>query len=205
VKDRLKRIPLLASLAAALLLDSCATPAPPFVWGHDLPEHKAGTSRTVLPRDRITVFVKDQPTLSGEFEIGASGDYLHPTVGVVQVAGLLPEEIARILTVRLKSILINPEIAVRIVRIAPITVSVVGEVKLPNKYELNEERTLLRALALAGWLTEFAREDQIFVLRKDLSAGPATRRIRFLLKELTLPDPKAAQFVLRDGDVILVE
>ncbi len=190
---------------ATLLFASCRPGSVPFVWGHDLPEQKAGASRTVLPKDRITVFVKDQPALSGEFDVGASGDYLHPTVGVVQVSGLLPEEIARMLTVRLKTILINPEIAVRLIRVAPITVSVIGEVKLPNKYELTDDRTLLRTLALSGWLTEFASEDHIFVLRKDPSAGPATRRIRFRLNELTLPDPRAAQFVLRDGDVVLVE
>jgi polysaccharide export outer membrane protein len=120
--------------------------------------------------------------------------------GNVVVEGRTPAAVAGELEVALKDLVVNPKVTVTIVRVAPVRVSVVGEVRTPGAYELTRDRGVIPALAAAGWLTEFAARDRIFVLR----AG-SEQRIRFTAAELAAAEPHASRFRLRDGDVIIVE
>jgi hypothetical protein len=56
------------------------------------------------------------------------------------------------------------------------------------------------ALAAAGWLTEYADRDRIFVVRHE-----GDMRVRFRAREVTSPDPAVARFRLSDGDVVVAE
>ena len=90
--------------------------------------------------------------------------------------------------------------AVWISRPAPIRVNVVGEVKTPGTFELTRDRTVLGALSAAGWVTEFAKKEEIYVVRMSDKA-----RIRFRLTDITSPTGPASRFRLRDGDSVIVE
>jgi polysaccharide export outer membrane protein len=188
---------------ALLLLVGCAGSDRPFVWVNDLkPDAPANVDATIHPRDTIAVVVANQPSMSGEFVVHDDGGYMQPTLGNVQVVGRLPAEVAADLQARLKDMVVNPQVTVSVVHIAPIRISVVGEVKTPGSYELNRDRSVAGALAAAGWLTDFAAKDRIFVLRR---GEKSQTRIRFPLREVTSPDAESAWFRLHDGDVVVVE
>ena len=121
-------------------------------------------------------------------------------VGSIRVAGLTTRQVAAEVAVALKDVVITPVVSVWITKSPPIRVSVVGEVKTPGIFEMTHERSLLTILAQAGWLTEFAHEDRVFVLR----AG-SNERIRFRVRDITTAKPFAAQFLLADADVVVVE
>lgn len=187
----------------AALATGCAAPERPYTWVHDLP----GVSRingdaVIHPRDTIAVVVTNQPALSGEFIVHDDGTYLQPTLGNIGVVDQLPDKVAAVLQERLKDMIVNARVTVSLVRVAPIRVSVVGEVKAPGAYELNRDRTLAGALAAAGWLTDFAAKDRVFVLE---NGKPQQARIRFSVREVTSPDSGSAWFRLHDGDVVVVE
>jgi polysaccharide biosynthesis/export protein len=189
----------LFGVLAVLLTPACATERP-FVWVADLPSPSDGRS-AIGPRDSLVVVVQNQPSLSGEFVVRDDGAYLQPMLGNVPVEGRTPAEVTANLQVRLKDLVVNPQVSVAIGRIAPIRVNVVGEVKTPGSYELTRDRGLIPALAAAGWFTEFAARDRIFVVR---TLG-GEQRIRFRARDLTSADPRAGGFRLRDGDVVVVE
>jgi len=180
----------------------------PFVWVTDLPV-QAEERAVVGPRDSILVVVKNQGPLSGEFVVRDDGTYLQPTLGNIMVAGRDPTSIAGELQSRLAGIVTNPEVSVSIVKAAPVRVNVVGEVRAPGSYELMRDRRVVSALAVAGWLTDFARRDRVFVVRPDSQAGAQggrpEERIRFRAAELTAAEPHSARFQLRDGDIVVVE
>jgi polysaccharide export outer membrane protein len=155
----------------------------------------------VHARDTIMVHVQDQLALSGEFVIREDGGYTHSMLGNVIVEGKTPAQVAELLQIRLVNVVVNPRVTVSITRKASARVNVVGEVKTPGSYELGRDRSVTAALAAAGWLTVFAADDRIFVVR----LGEKESRIRFKARELTAPDPQAASFRLRDGDVVVVE
>jgi polysaccharide export outer membrane protein len=195
--------PALAAVALGVFVLGAAgcTPQRPFAWVNQLPVSPPETEPVIAIRDTILVDVRDQAALSGEFLVRDDGHYLQPTLGNVQAAGRLPKDLVLELTGRLRQVVVNPTVSVWIVRPAPIKVSVVGEVRTPGGYELTRDRSVTAALASAGWVTEFAKDDRVYVVR------PAEReqRIRFRLKDLTTPEPHSARFRLRDGDVVVVE
>jgi polysaccharide export outer membrane protein len=63
-------------------------------------------------------------------------------------------------------------------------------------------RGVIPALASAGWLTEFADRDKIFVIRSE--AG-VIQRIRFRARDLTAAESHSTGFRLKDGDVVVVD
>jgi polysaccharide export outer membrane protein len=190
---------LAVGLALAMVLGCAGQRA--FVWVQDFAVSQDGPT-TIEPRDTITVVVRNQPALSGEFAVGDEGQYSQPTVGAVSVAGRTTDAVAADLQVRLTGVLVDPKVAVAISKMSPIRVNVVGEVKTPGTFELPRGRGMVAALATAGWLTEFASKDRIFVIRKD---GDRVQRIRFAAADLTAAEPHAITFRLRDGDTVVVE
>lgn len=196
----LRRPPIWVVAAALGTLISCATERP-FLWVQDLPI-SPDNGAVIEPRDSILVAVRNQPALSGEFVVGDHGEYAQPTLGTIRVGGKTTEAVVAELQSSLTGLLLKPEVTVSIVKIAAVRVNVVGEVKTPGSYELTRGRGVMSALATAGWLTEFADKDRIFVIRND---GGTVQRIRFRASELTAAEPHAIGFRLRDGDIVVVQ
>ncbi len=171
-----------------------------FIWASDLPPKDSSAEPAVRARDSILVEVEKQPSLSGEFVVRDDGHYTQPTVGSVRVAGLTARQAAAQIALALKDVVVTPVVSVWITKSPPIHVSVVGEVKSPGIYEMTRDRSLLTVLAQAGWLTEFAHADRVFVVR----AG-SNERIRFRVRDITAAEPFVAQFVLADADTVVVE
>jgi polysaccharide export outer membrane protein len=191
-------------LAAALTLGAAAlgcVTEHAFRWVQDLPD-APGDGATIEPRDTILVSVKNQPALSGEFVVGDRGEYSQPTLGAISVGGKTTTTVVAELQTSLTGVLVKPEVTVSIVKIAAVRVNVVGEVKTPGAYELTRSRGVMSALATAGWLSEFANKDRIFVIRTE---GTAIQRIRFRAADLTAAEPHSIGFRLQDGDVVVVE
>jgi polysaccharide biosynthesis/export protein len=188
------------AIACLALAIGCATESH-FVWVDEIPIVSQNIE-AIEPRDTLLISVKNQPSLSGEFLVGDHGNYSQPTLGTIPVAGKTTDALAKELEERLKNIVVNPEVTVSITKLASIRVNVVGEVKTPGSYELLRGRGLIPALAAAGWLTEFADRNRIFVIRSD--AG-MTQRVRFRARELTAAEPHATGFRLKDGDVVVVD
>jgi polysaccharide export outer membrane protein len=181
-------------LCATIAVSGCAES--PYVWVGNLPA-SAETQGAIGPRDTILVLVRNQPSLSGEFVVREDGGYLHPTLGNVEAVGKQPGALGLELQSRLRPIVVDPEVTVAILKSASVRVDVVGEVKTPGPYELSRDRGVVGALAAAGWLTEFARRDHVFVVRRSFGGSTSD--------ELTVPGSSAARFRLRDGDLVVVE
>jgi polysaccharide biosynthesis/export protein len=196
------------SLAAVLMIAasvSAGCAERPFIWVASLPT-TTETQTMIGPRDTILVLVRNQPALSGEFVVRDDGGYLQPTLGNVEAAGKEVGALAAELKTKLQHMVVEPDISVAVLKAAPARVSVVGEVKTPGSYELTRDRGVINALAAAGWLTDFARRDRVFVVRRAAAGAVETpRRIRFRAEDLTSPESNAARFRLRDGDVVVAE
>jgi polysaccharide export outer membrane protein len=190
---------LLTCLSLPAVAAGCATEQP-FVWVSTLPAPDMKPDGVIRPRDSIVAVVKDHPDLSGEFVVRDDGGVLYPTIGDIHVGDLSVEAATAELRSRLASVVVNPTVTVTISKLAPIRVNVLGEVKSPQSYELTRDRSVAAALAAAGWITEYADRDRIFVVRHD-----GGTRIRFRAREITSPDPAVARFRLSDGDVVVAE
>jgi polysaccharide export outer membrane protein len=181
-------------------LAACASSTSgPYTWVRDLPKSAIAPTR-IEPRDTLIVSVDGQPAMSGEFLVREDGCFLHQA-GNLCVAGRTPDEASAHLATMLRTLVVNPRATLWVGRSAPIKVSIVGEVRTPGAYELTRDRSVLTALAAAGWITDYAHEDRVFVIRR---AEPQ-QRVRFRLKDLTGADPASIGFRLKDGDTVVVE
>ncbi len=172
----------------------------PFVWVYDF-SPKTEDSGVIQPGDRISVQVKNQAQVSGEFDVRANGTYVQPLIGEVVVAGLTAEQASTRLAAQLKGIIVDPLVSVSVAAPRSLRIDVVGEVRTPGSLDTAPGTTLLTLLARVGGVTEFADEDDIYILRR----SPKLVRIRFRYKDIVGGEPRSSNFLLRDRDVLVVE
>jgi polysaccharide export outer membrane protein len=80
-------------------------------------------------------------------------------------------------------------------------VSVIGEVRRPDRYDLRGRATVLDALAMAGGFAEFAARTRVVILRHN---GTTVKRIPFNYNAIVSANGERTNFFLEPGDIILV-
>ena len=173
-----------------------------YVWADALPEAPpaVGNDYLLAPGDLIFVRVFNQDAVSGRTRVRPDGKVTVPFVNDVPAAGHTTQDLAKTLGDRLTEFIKGPVVTVFLEEAAAAQLSVLGEVARPGIYTLERNQGVLRALAAAGGLTEFAHKDRIFVVR----AG-APGRIRFTLETLSTPGSRSSRFRLQSDDVVLVQ
>jgi polysaccharide export outer membrane protein len=188
-------------LAAAAL--GCSAASGRYVWV-DQYEDRAGERAYLLgPGDLLSVRIYGQDAMSSRVRVRADGRISLPFLSDVDAAGYSPAVLAEQIQTRLKEVLNQPVVTVSVEEMRPRTVSVLGEVTRPGQYALEAGWGTLQALASAGGLTEFARRDRIFVLRRADKGEPV--RIRITYDSLSRAEGRASAFLLAPGDVVVVE
>jgi len=188
------------ALPVAFLAAGCAHHEP-FVWVDDLPAQAlAAAPYHIQPGDQVAVSVWNQERLSGQARVRLDGMATLPLVGDIRLAGTTAPAAAAQIGELLRGLVIDPKVTVSIVEARPPTVAVVGEVREPGSVTLATGDGILNVLAKAGGLTEFAHDDEIYVLRR----GPQTLRVRFDYGRLTGGASRGLTFPLQDGDVVVI-
>lgn len=130
--------------------------------------------------------------------VSSDGDIHFPQLGTLHVGGMTTTELTTLLTERISEYVESPMVRVEIVNF---NINVLGEVKQPGRFPINNESlSILDAIALAGDLTEYGQRDNVLLIRRD---GDKTIYHRFNLgdaKSLNSP-----YFYLKQNDVVYVE
>jgi polysaccharide export outer membrane protein len=141
--------------------DTAALPAPA---RQDLTA--ADRPALIGPLDTIQVDVFNVPDLSREMQVDASGRIAMPLVGTVDARGKTAQELAATIETALKGRYVrNPEVTVNIKSSVSQVVTIDGQVVEPGLYPVTNQMTLLRAIASAKGLSEFARQEDVVILR----------------------------------------
>jgi len=122
-----------------------------------------------------------------------------PLINDVRAVGLTPIELREVLMKKLADYLPTPEVSVIVTEIRSFKVSVMGEVKSPQRYDLKSWTTVLDVLAMAGGFTQFAARSKVSVLRRE---GTTTRHIPFNYPRVIAGQEE--DFYLRPGDKVVV-
>lgn len=193
----------LAPLALCLVL-ACAHRGD-YVWvdAFDEPSPR-GPEYVIDTGDVLGIQVQGPEPLTSRVRVRTDGRISLPYLNDLEAAGRTPSALAEQLRAAMRAFLRNPGVTVTVEESSPLTVSITGEVARPGVYALEPRAGVLHALASAGGLSQFAREDRIFVLRH-LAGAAAPTRIRFDYAVLSRAEGRGAAFVLRRSDIILVE
>lgn len=151
------------------------------------------------PGDKLRIEVYKEPQLSQSLQVRPDGRITMPLAGDVAASGLTALELRDRIASSLAEYVNNPVVTVIVVEALASTIYVMGEVNQPGTIQLNGPMTVLQALAIAGGFKDFAKTDDIRILRN----GPnGVRTIRFNYKD-AVRNPGEPVYLKR-GDTIIV-
>ena len=101
-----------------------------------------------------------------EVTVDSAGRIAFPMAGTIDAAGNTPAELVEIIAARLRANHVrDPRVTVNLKKTTEQVVTVDGQVKQPGLYPLVGKMTLMRAVASARGLDEFAKLDDVVILR----------------------------------------
>lgn len=120
------------------------------------------------PFDELSIDVVGISELNQrDIQVDASGRLNFPMVGTIAVSGMTPGEVALRIAAGLRDKYVrNPQVSVNLKKTVSQIVTVDGEVKQPGMYPILGPMTLVRAVAAAQGTTEYAKIDDVVVMRK---------------------------------------
>ncbi len=155
------RKPLVSNGQLTVVQDDTALPAP---TRQDLtvPDRPS----LIGPLDTIQVDVFGIPELDREMQVDASGRIAMPLAGTIDARGRTASELARAIEAALRGRYVrDPAVTVNIKSSVSQVVTIDGQVVEPGLYPVTNQMTLLRAIASAKGMSEFARENEVVILR----------------------------------------
>ena len=119
------------------------------------------------PFDKLAIDVFGIEALSRqEVQIDASGRLSFPLAGVIEASGKTPGELESMIEERLRGRFVrDPQVTVNLKETVSQVITVDGEVKAPGLYPVYGKMTLMRAIATAKGVGEFAKLDDVVVFR----------------------------------------
>ena len=190
----------LAVASLALSQAACASTGE-FQWVSELPDTKSGSQDFLIREtDMVHVRVYQQDAITTDQRVRPDGKITVPLAGEFLARGKKPSVLGKEVEDKLKGVLVTPVVTVTVEQAAQVTVSVLGQVRNAGAFNMDIGANVLQALASAGGLNDYAREDYIFVLRRSLD-----KRVRFRYADLKNGDKSSIEFGLQAGDVVVVE
>ena len=133
------------------------------------------------------------------YVIDNKGDIDFPVLGKIHVAGMTIYELKDYLTKRISEYVKNPIVTANF---TTYKITVIGEVGAPKTIRIGADRySILNALGDCGDLTDYARRDNILVMRRLPDGNIEYGRIDLHNSNIT----QSPYFWLRNNDVVIVE
>ena len=182
-------------------------PPPEFLSPYDrdalTPEYR------IAPGDVLSVFVWKEPELSREVRVRPDGNVTVPLIGDLFAVAKTLKGLAAELTQSLSRFVNSPVVTVTLGESSTLRFFVVGEVGKPGEFPLVGRITAMQALAIAGGFREFAKTDEVKILRQELSVTGGRTQTREIVLPLNYKAIAQGQnlhqnFALKPGDVIVV-
>ncbi|MBS0475310.1 MAG: polysaccharide export protein [Proteobacteria bacterium] len=129
------------------------------------------TAYRVAAGDKLRISVFDEPTLTGEYQIGGGGELAMPLIEAIPAGGLTPTEVAARVAEKLKAggYVLVPRVSAEVVTNRPFYI--LGEVKLPGEYPYSGDMTFEQAVARAGGFSPRANKSTILLRRQNWTSA----------------------------------
>lgn len=153
------------------------------------------------PQDVLDVNVWKEPEMTRVVPVRPDGKITLPLINDVQAAGSTPQQLASVVTDKLRKFITEPQVTVIVTQINSQRVFVIGEVLRAGAFPLVPGTTVLQALANAGGFTTFANVKKIHVMR--LVNGKHVE-LPFNYREVLKGDNSEQNIKLEPGDTVVV-
>ncbi len=160
------------------------------------PEVPAG----LAPGDTLDAHFLDFPEASSlRLTVAPNGSIFVPYAGPVKVAGLMPDqaEQAVVAALKAKQIVNSPQVSLSVVSARNLSVTVIGEVKVPHPVPLFSPAPLSLILSEVGGFTEFASY-HVLIAHQD-GTPPVDLEL-----DRTLSNLRGINVTVKPGDIVTV-
>jgi polysaccharide export outer membrane protein len=153
------------------------------------------------PEDVLSVFVWHEPELTNKVIVRPDGKIGIPLLNDVQASGLTPKQLQENIAEGLKRFVTGTQVSVVVQEIHSQVIYITGAVAKPGVYPLGGPMTVMEVLVRAGGLAEFAKAEEIQVLRK---SGDKPHRFRFNYRSFSEGKDYQQNIQMRNGDMVIV-
>lgn len=153
------------------------------------------------PGDLLDVMVWKNSDLSQRIPVRPDGGISLPLLGETAVAGMTVPQLTEELRTRYAKYIADPVLSVSVQQVGSMQIYVIGQVKAPGMFTLNNNIDVLQALAKAAGLTPFAEGDDIKIFRKQ---DGKTEIFPFNYEDVVRGRHLEQNIDLKRGDVIVV-
>ena len=151
--------------------------------------------------DTLTIQVWREPNLSGNFTVRPDGKITFPLLNDIKADGFTPLQLKKVIETGLAKYISTPVVTVVVSSANSKNIFVLGKVNNPGKYPLTGPTTVLQALAQAGGLAEWAKGDDIVILRNE---NGKQVKIEFDYDDVSRGKHLEQNILLKPGDTIVV-
>jgi polysaccharide export outer membrane protein len=155
----------------------------------------------IQPNDLLEIFVWKEPELTRKVLVRPDGRVSFPLVQDLQAAGISPGELKTKVEEKLSKFLNSPEVTIIVEAIQSYRVYVLGKVQKPGGINVEKPVTVLQALSLAGGFQDFAKQDEMRVIRTTDNENVV---FDFNYHDVIQNKKPEQNIILRSGDVVVV-
>ena len=155
----------------------------------------------IAPLDKLTIKVLRMQDLTGEYNVDLAGNISLPLIGEVRAVNLTTAQLDGELTSKLgEKYLENPDVSVGIKESTSRVVTVDGSVKQAGAFPTIGPTSLMRAVALAGGVSEDANARRVAVFRNVGGQRQGAAFDLVAIRRGEAPDPQ-----IFPGDIVVVD
>ncbi len=174
------------------------TPPRPAAPAMDLP-----AEYVIGPQDVLGINFWRDTDMTGDVTVRPDGRITLPLVGDVQAAGITPEALKKKIEVAAAPLFKEqPTITVVVRQINSRKVFITGQVATPGAHVLTGPLTVMQLISLAGGLTEFAKKNEITVIRTEADGTQVVLPFRY--SDVQKGRNLSQNIVLKPGDTVTV-
>jgi polysaccharide biosynthesis/export protein len=152
--------------------------------------------------DVLAINVWKDAEVSRVVPVRSDGRISLPLVGELQAGGRTPKQLEAEISTKLKDFVSEPEVTVIVQEIKSQKFNVLGMVMKPGSYVLTNPTTVLDAIAMAGGFRDFAKQKDMYVLRRAADGNQA--RLPFNYKDVVKGHKPTQNVVLQSNDTVVV-
>ena len=151
--------------------------------------------------DVLDISVWKNPDLTRQVVVLPDNTIRLPLVGEIKTGGRTLAWLETNLETRLEKFISDPELSISLVQVNAMIIYVIGKVNGPGRFKIAENVDVLQALAMAGGLNVFAKDNEIKIFRKQ---GSKTQIFKFDYDAVSQGKDLEQNITLERGDVIVV-
>nr|HDM99489.1 polysaccharide export protein [Deltaproteobacteria bacterium] len=155
----------------------------------------------IAPADILEISIWGEEELARQLVVCPDGKVSFPLVGDLTVAGKTTAEVKALVEEKISIFIPEASATVIVSQLGSLQYYVIGKVQNPGMFNVSKTLSVLQALAMAGGLSTFAKEDGINIIRYH---EDKTLRLPFNYNEVKKGENLHQNILLERGDVVLV-